>query len=247
MKKTLLSIIAIAGISLGASAQWEMYVEGGTTDYAGGGTFSFLAQGEQDHAHEIHIENHTGGTVDAVLTRTRINRPTSWVDYACWGHETDPFGGTCYSSAIMDTDPWETPQAVTIADGESGLLASHITPSFTDPATVTYRYYIGTAQDPMQDSMDVEVVMTPLNIEEAAPQLTVSIAPNPADNYINVKADGVESASIKMYDVLGNVILNNTISGSKTINVSEFRNGIYFVIIEAKGAKTINRKVVVRH
>jgi hypothetical protein len=75
----------------------------------------------------------------------------------------------------------------------------------------------------------------------------VNVAPNPATDYVKVTAEGVESATVKMIDVLGNVILKETIKGSKTIDVSEFRNGIYFVIIEAEGVKTINRKVIVRH
>jgi len=50
-----------------------------------------------------------------------------------------------------------------------------------------------------------------------------------------------------MYDVLGNTLLSKKISGSETIDVSEFRNGIYFITMEAKGAKKINRKVIVRH
>jgi hypothetical protein len=239
MKKTLLSLFAIAGFSVLASAQIEMYVEGDATDYSGGGVFTFYGDGEMDHHHDVHVENHTGSSQSWVVTRAKINNQDSWSDYMCWG--------LCYPASSMDQDVWTGPQPLTVADDAEGLLSSHITPSFTDVETVTYRYYVGTELDPYQDSMDMVLIMTPLGIEETTPELSVSIAPNPATNYIKVKAEGVESATIKMYDVLGNVILTKSINGSKTIDVSEFRNGIYFVIIEAKGAKTVNRKVIVRH
>jgi hypothetical protein len=149
----------------------------------------------------------------------------------------------------MDMDPWSasTTNSVELLDGESGKISSHITPSFADPGVVTYRYFAGTENNPFLDSMDVQVTLTPLAIEEITPQLSMNLAPNPASKQVTVTAMGVESAAIKMYDVLGNTLLSKTISGSETIDVSEFRNGIYFITMEAKGAKKINRKVIVRH
>ena len=64
---------------------------------------------------------------------------------------------------------------------------------------------------------------------------------------IKVNAEGIENTSVKMIDVLGNEIMKGSFKGTKTIDVSEFRNGIYFIIVEAPGAKTINKKVIVRH
>lgn len=249
MKKIILSTLTIAGIALGSVAQIEFYVDGGTTDYSGGGVFSFYATGDEDQVHEIYVENQSGGTLDIIVSRTRINRPASWEDYICWGHETDIFGGTCFSSVSMDMDPWSasTTNSVELLDGESGKISSHITPSFADPGVVTYRYFAGTENDPFLDSMDVQVTLTPLAIEEITPQLSMNLAPNPASKQVTVTAMGVESAAIKMYDVLGNTLLSKTIRGSETIDVSEFRNGIYFITMEAKGAKKINRKVIVRH
>ena len=47
---------------------------------------------------------------------------------------------------------------------------------------------------------------------------------------------------------LGNVVLKETVMGSsKTINTSSFRNGVYFVRVEADNQRTINRKLIIRH
>lgn len=252
MKKTLLSLVAIAGLSIGASAQIEIYVEGDptNTDYSGGGTYTFYATGESDHINEIHIENHTGTDQSLVVNRRRINEQGSWVDFLCWGHESDNFGGTCIDAASMDSELYLMPLTgstiVDLADGEYGFVSSHITPSFTDPATVTYRYYVGDSIDPFMDSVDFEVVMTPLSIEETTPELTIGVKPNPASEYMVVTANGVDKATVRIIDVLGNVIMKSSVSGSKNIDVSEYRNGIYFVTVEANGSK-VSRKVFVRH
>ena len=248
MKKTLLSIIAIATLSFGASAQIEMYVEGGTTDYSDGGVYTFYANGATEQHHTIRIENNSGSSQDWIVSRLRVDPPASYVDNLCWGHETDQFGGLCIDANSMDMTLYNFPsgQAVTVGNGEAGVLASYITPDENDPGSYSYRYYVGTSQNPYQDSMDVNIIMTPLTIEEQAPILTVGVKPNPATDYMVVTAEGAETATVRIIDVLGNVILNTKISGSKSIDVSEYRNGIYFVIVEANGTK-INRKVFVRH
>jgi hypothetical protein len=48
-------------------------------------------------------------------------------------------------------------------------------------------------------------------------------------------------------DAVGNVIMKETIHGSKKINVGDFSNGIYFLIFETSTGKTITKKLVVRH
>jgi hypothetical protein len=249
MKKTLLAICATFGIAAFAVAQdgIEIYVNGGMTDYSSGnGVFQTGPEVGGEAVADIHIENHTGASVDWVVTRLRINEQATWTDYLCWGHETDPFGGTCYSASLMPTNPWCTPAAVTVGDTEGGVIAAHITPDIGAPATVTYRYYVSTDCQTYADSVDIEVSFS-LGLEEATPELSVSVAPNPASDNITVKANGVESAQVKMVDVLGNVVLREKMVASKTINVAEFRNGIYFIIVEAEGAKPVSRKVIVRH
>jgi len=58
----------------------------------------------------------------------------------------------------------------------------------------------------------------------------------------------VENANIKVVDVLGNTVYNETITnGSKNVDVSSFKNGVYFVIVEVPGIKPMNRKLIIRH
>ena len=239
MKTTLLTILSIAcftGLSFG---QVEMSV--GTSGDISGTQIDYTSAGAEVKV-DVHVENKTGSTKDLTVQRVRINETAGWSDYVCWGHSTDPFGGVCYPANTMN--PWTTGTPVTINNGEAGTLAVYIKPEGDNGCTV-YRYIVmeGTT---VLDSLDISVCKS-LSIEEITP-LSITVAPNPANSYVQVKTNGADGASVKMMDVLGNVVLKETVMGtSKTINTESFRNGIYFIIVEADGAKPINRKVIVRH
>jgi hypothetical protein len=242
MKTTLLSILAITGISALSFGQ-VVTMEIGVSGDISGTQYNTVSSGGEVVV-DVHVGNLTMNTMDLTIKRERIDPQTSWTDYLCWGHETDPFGGVCYP--YYPVNPWTTPTAVTVAQGEAGVLAIHISPLDPDYGCVIYRYYVMEGSTTL-DSLDISVCKTAA-VEEITPVLTVSVAPNPANSYVTVKTNGVDGATVKMVDVLGNVVMSETIiSSSKTINVSNFRNGIYFVTVEAKGAKTINRKIIVRH
>ena len=96
------------------------------------------------------------------------------------------------------------------------------------------------------DSVDISVCKS-ASVEEIEP-FSISVAPNPANSYVKIKTTGVEGASFKVLDVLGNVVVKESIMGtSKTINTESYKNGVYFIIVEADGQKPINKKIIVRH
>jgi hypothetical protein len=203
---------------------------------------------ESDTDVKINIYNESGATESWIVSRRRIDGPAAWEDYLCWGHESDQFGGVCIGAAQMDMTLYQLPgqHAFNVADGEYGVLAAHFLGDQNFPGTYTYRYYVGTQQNPLRDSIDLTVVMTPLALEEQKPNLSVGVQPNPASDQFTVVAGGVETADVRIVDVLGNQILNTTITGSKKFDVSEYRNGIYFVTVSSKGTR-VSRKVIVRH
>ena len=239
MKRTLLTILTIAGFTGLSFGQIEMSV--GASGDISGTQIDYTSAGAEVVV-DVHVENTSGSTMDLTIKRERINETTGWTDYICWGHESDPFGGVCYPASTQN--PWTTATPVTVPDHEAGTIAVHIKPEGDNGCTV-YRYYVmdGTTE---LDYLDISVCKS-ASVEEITP-LTVTVAPNPAKSFVKVKTNGVDGATVKMVDVLGNVVLKETVMGpSKTINTENFRNGIYFVIVEAEGAKPINRKVIVRH
>ena len=134
-------------------------------------------------------------------------------------------------------------------NAELAELKPTITPNLSSEGSATYMYYITDATTGVYvDSVALQFNYT-LSIEDQIlDDLTVSIAPNPATDIITIKTNNTSNSTIKMVDVLGNVVLNETsFNQTKKIDVSNFRNGIYFVKVESEGSKAITRKVVVRH
>jgi hypothetical protein len=50
-----------------------------------------------------------------------------------------------------------------------------------------------------------------------------------------------------MSDILGNLILKETIYSTKKIDVSDIKSGVYILSFEGSGIKSFSRKVIVRH
>ncbi|MFM6936022.1 MAG: T9SS type A sorting domain-containing protein [Flavobacteriales bacterium] len=226
-----------------------IHVDGQTTDLSGS-TYNVLAPSGSSFDIPLDVENHTGGAHAWRVTRLRIDAPAGWTDALCWGHATDPFGGTCYSSSQMNTNPWTTPgaQAVlfTINDGEYGKLKASVDPADGVYGTAHYRYYISTNGTLYNDSIDV-VVDYAAAIKQIKEEIGVSVYPNPSTDVVTVQLSGMDQSTLKLMDAVGNVIMKETVHGSKKINVAEFSNGIYFLIFETAGGKTITKKLVVRH
>ena len=93
--------------------------------------------------------------------------PNGWTDNLCWGHSTDPFGGTCYSSGQMNGNPWTTPTSgsFSVANGEYGKLKVTIDPEDATYGQGHYRYYISYNGTLYIDSVDL-VFEYSLGVEE---------------------------------------------------------------------------------
>lgn len=238
MKKILLSLVTITSLSF-AFAQVDISVEGGANNVSGTTQEFFITPPTSDlHMLDFMFTNNTGSDTNIYITRRIVNQPAGWEEYMCWG--LDGQLGLCYAPSSME---YFNSTAVNFADGETGRLTTYM--NSLGNGTATYRYYVSYDGQNYVDSVDLLVNGT-LNTIEIAPELSVGVQPNPATDNITVTANGVSTAQVQIVDVLGNVILNSTVNGSKAIDVSEYRNGIYFVTVSANGTR-VSRKVIVRH
>lgn len=193
--------------------------------------------------------NNTGATHQWRITRDKISVPTTWSDFLCWGHCTDQFGGTCYAANV--SDPWTTPANPSVLfdinNSECGKLKVTVNPyDWNTNGQAHYRYYLSDDGTNFSDSVDLVLSYTAA-LKPVKEEISVNIGPNPAADYVQITMNGVEVANIKIMDALGTTISKETLISSKKINVSELRNGVYFVVIEIPGSKTITRKVIIRH
>lgn len=241
MKRTLLSLAAGLLLASGTMAQNTSIFESGQAVNLSGTVFNYdlTAAATNEHMVDFIVNNLSQTGEPWIITRRILTQPATWSNYFCWGVTGQI--GNCYPTS---TNEFFDSDAFTIPAGGSGVLSTYVTS--TESGTSTYRYYVSTDGTNFIDSVDI-LVSSSVGIEEITPSLTVNVAPNPASDYVKVTAQGVNQASIRIIDVLGNVIMTSTINESKTIDVSEFRNGIYFILVESAGVKAVNRKVIVRH
>ena len=192
------------------------------------------------------VENTSAAPMELTIRRVIESPVSSWIDDLCWGSSSFPVEGQCYNG-IQATNPYTTFHIQTVNAGDNGILKASIKPKDPDYGCGDYKYYIVLDGTTILDSIEITVCKT-ASIEELVPALSISVAPNPANSYFKVKTNNVEGATIQVVDVLGNVVLKETVMGtSKTINTESFRNGIYFVRVKADNQRPINRKVIVSH
>ena len=248
--KHIYTFIFLVGFSLISFSQnnIDIFVTGSTTEVSGDTLFYNPTIGDPFDV-ALEIKNHTGQTHFWRVTRSRLNVPSTYVDYLCWGHATDPFGGTCYGASNMPGNIWTTPtgDAFSIADGEYGKLKINIDLDETINGQGHYRYYVSDNGISYSVSIDIVVNFNSAAIKPVKEDISVSIVPNPATDYIQISMTGIENASLKVVDVFGSTIMKENIGASKKINVSDFNNGIYFLVFDVPGKKSFTRKVIIRH
>lgn len=244
MKKTLLTICLTALTAFVSNAQnLEIALEGTTADISGTTHAVTVSTADEEHVNFL-IKNTGSSTQNLIITRVILNQPSGWNNYFCWGHSTDPFGGTCFP---VNADPiYVSSNSPAIGSNESGKLSVYIQPLTPSATAALYRYYVGTTADPKMDSVDVSLSSV-LAVKEIKKDITLSVSPNPATEKVTIKVNNFDKGSLKIVDVLGNVVLNENFEGTKYLNVEDFKNGVYFIMISGDGISTINRKLVVRH
>jgi hypothetical protein len=147
----------------------------------------------------------------------------------------------------MNANPWTSPasQAVlfTINDGEYGKMKPQINPDDWVSGQAHYRYYISEPGMSYADSVDLIVDFT-ASLKPENEVFTVSITPNPTsqDLYISLSSG---TADFKIVNSFGGTVMNGTVQKEKKIDVSSFKNGIYFVRIETQDNKSLTRKLII--
>lgn len=81
-----------------------------------------------------------------------------------------------------------------------------------------------------------------------AHHIPVTVYPNPATNQITVDAGNMESGTIEIHDVMGKMIWNGKLSQQiMTINITEFPNGIFWIICKDDNGMQQTQKLQVAH
>jgi hypothetical protein len=99
---------------------------------------------------------------------------------------------------------------------------------------------------PLGLNLDVSFVECTTNTDETLKgEDDILIYPNPATDQISIQHKGEEILDVNFFNNLGQLIHQETISANKkTINVSKFDKGLYFIEIN-KGTRKILRKLLI--
>ena len=85
-----------------------------------------------------------------------------------------------------------------------------------------------------------------VSIAEAGTPTGLFIYPNPSPGILHVRLNHLQTAQIKIINVLGEVVLSKPVrNGENSLDVSDLQNGIYFVIGLSGRQHLANLKLVV--
>jgi len=187
------------------------------------------------------VTNNTGLTKDLIITRSKINVPIQWHDLICWAVG-------CYDIGTDNIASTPENEAASSIDGSTYELKLEIDPEDIN-GSGHYRYYIVDLNDNKNylDSVDVVFNFGLASVKEIKKEVQFTINPNPATDFVVVNVNNNSEMDIKIVDVLGNIVLTDSMKQNKKIDVSHFKSGIYFVSITSKDKKSVSRKMIVRH
>ena len=124
--------------------------------------------------------------------------------------------------------------------------------SFNLPAgthTIEWRYDTAPSGDATSGVCWVDDITFPgntmvLNVETVAEDNKVAVYPNPANDFIYVKGENIQT--VEIYNAIGLKIMSKNVSNSESINIADFTNGIYFVRILDKNGIVSTEKIIKR-
>jgi hypothetical protein len=248
MKKILL-VSSIVLSSLAAKAQgFEIYEGTSSTTDISGSVIEFNENGTTSFEKTFSVKNTTGAPIGVKIRRVQVLSPNSYVDeQICWGTIPDPmFEGTCIDFNSTNTN-WISPNTSVITSENEGELKIKITPNSTS-GSMQFRYYIEgvDANKTKYDSIDVKII-SPLAVKEVKNSILVNTFPNPANDFLTVQVKGLQNEStVKITDVLGNLIIEEKFLAQRKFDVSELKNGVYIVTVYNNGSMIQNRRIVVK-
>lgn len=74
----------------------------------------------------------------------------------------------------------------------------------------------------------------------------ISVYPNPANNFVNFKIDGLENGTVIINSITGQEVVNTTIAhGTKKVDVSNLNNGVYIYTIRNQNGEVVKTNKLV--
>lgn len=180
--------------------------------------FTFTPSGAATAANVI-CQNKTDVTFNVSAAATRANWNYSWADQS--GALSTPTG-----TSVVHQFTASGVRTVTLSADSSGCVATPVSKSVTVTSSTN-------------------ALCKPVVSIATAAKDAIKIYPNPVQNgSLHIENNTNTAIRIRVSDILGKTIYTSSGSKNQTINMEQNPNGIYFVEIEAKGERTIQKVIV---
>ena len=200
--------------------------------------------------YSIHLEvtNTSGADETWSIKRVKMNGPDDWADFICWPPMCYTGTGVSYDTPSGDGAPTILDGTDTTFNGELADLNPKVIPDNAVNSTVTYMYYIQRIDGTLVDSVGIEFTYT-LGLNDQNLIENVNVYPTLVNSVVNIEMnDNNSEYSVLLTDVCGKqIFFESNVSSKCTIDVSDKRNGIYFVIIQDKFGRKATKKIVISH
>jgi len=256
MKTLLFSCACSLGVSFwGTSQNVEIRLDGVGADISGSAyevtvTEAVLAQNSGVFTAHFVVTNNTENNATWQIMRKKITVPSTWEDQVCWPPSCyNASGDIFYTPSSTGYVPTILAGSDTTSNGELAEIKANINIGLSNYGQGTYRYYlVDYISSSLIDSVDLSVNFT-LGVNSLKKNdSSVSVGPNPADNFISIAVANNERSTVKIVDALGNVVhTEEGFNGLKKMDVANFKTGVYFVIIENEEITPITRKLIIKH
>jgi hypothetical protein len=247
MKKTILTLVAGFALSVSASAQNFAFYEGinSTTDISGT-TISVQAT-NQVYEGFFFVKNLTGTPTEVKIRRVSIvTPPAGLTEQVCSGPLPDPNAiGNCFD-IDANTPNWVTPVSFVLDNDNKANMEIHVD-HHGSTGLLHNRYYVEDMNGNKLDSIDVKVGNI-ASVKENKATANFSVYPNPVDDVLTISIQSTSTDNaIRIVDVLGNLIVDEKMSSTKKLDVSNFKNGVYILTVYSNGSLVQTKRIVVRH
>jgi len=195
---------------------------------------------------DLYVVNAGSSKLGVWAMREPISLPTVDTDNDfCWV--------LCYDTHTNTSQYCDSIGSHDTANGLSTFNGHYFPYGHTGPARIRYTFYVANSSD--SSSIIVEYRATPTGIEDITGQ-TISFSapyPNPANNLVNFNyslTNGIQSANLKIFNMIGECVQTLPLSTSKTkavVNVQSMPSGIYICEVEASGSSPAYQKLIVSH
>jgi ELWxxDGT repeat protein len=215
---------------LNSNTNYNVYLKSYCTDgtFTRQGPFSITTRNNCPPFNNVSINNITSTTVDLSWSNTGLYAAIEILVYN-------------EDAAIFEDSAVST----------FGVTTSNNTFTITglDPNTAYDIYIVGTCATTTPSSFTnfifgKQQIVTATLSNNTFETSNTAIYPNPVKNSFSVKSSNIDLEKIEIYDVLGKLVNNLKPNGNNIYNISDLKQGLYFVKLNTKSGKTLTRKII---